>query len=369
MTFQFGFIGSILARRGSVQLYSGSLGSFGRTLGVVGIIRVRWAHSGAPLASSVKFWFVGFIRAYQRGRPVHLGSFGTFGGALIVVKFILVRCVHSGSHWGHSRLLGLFMRVVAVIWVHRVHSDAHWVSLGSFGIIGSTQRRFGRGLVRSSSLWSFFRALVFVLELIWYILTPWSGSFGFIGFVRALDGGRQILGLIWVYSVSLRYAIGVTIFIRVYSGASWAWSRSFVLVGFFSALPWVRWDQSGSLGSFWPAMGVGGFIRVRCGSTLGVVVFVRGRRGVVRFIRVRWVHSGSHWGSTGSFGLVGFIWVRPGGGVVHSRSLAFVFMRSSASFVFVEFTQARPGCRWVHSNLRSLVSFQRALWVHSGSLG
>ena len=42
---------------------------------------------------------------------------------------------------------------------------------------------------------------------------------------------------------------------------------------------------------------------------------------VVGFIRGRWVYSGAPWGSSGSFGIVGFIRVFPGGRCVHSRSL------------------------------------------------
>ena len=49
----FGFIGSIQARPGRYRVHSGSLGSFGGSIGIVLIIRVRWVHSGAPWPSEV----------------------------------------------------------------------------------------------------------------------------------------------------------------------------------------------------------------------------------------------------------------------------------------------------------------------------
>ena len=103
--------------------------------------------------------------------------------------------------------------------------------------------------------------------------------------------------------------------------------------------------------------------------------------GVVGFIRGGWVPLGAPYGSSGSFGVVGLMWVRPGGLRVNSWSLgSFVcalgvvgFIRdrwvhwlstpwvSSGSFGSVGFTGVRPGGRPVHS--RSLGSLGCALLV------
>ena len=86
------------------------------------------------------------------------------------------------------------------------------------------------------------------------------------------------------------------------------------------------------------------------------------------FIPVRSVHSGALGGSSGSFGIVGFILSRTWGGRVHSGWLGSfghalrvvglirvrwvhpcAFRRSSGLFPLVGFTRARPGCRFVLS--------------------
>ena len=122
--------------------------------------------------------------------------------------------------------------------------------------------------------------------------------------------------------------------------------------------------------------------------------------GVDGFIRSRWVHSGSRWGSFSSSGVVVFTRVRPGGRWVRSRchwvhapslgSLGFAlrvvgFIRdrwvhsdspfgSLGSSEFVGFTRVCPMCRCVHpTSLGSLslalgvVGFIWCRWVHSGS--
>ena len=100
----------------------GSLGLFGRALGVLGYIHsVRpggpWGSSdsfmfvrfirarqggslvnfGAPWWSSGSFGFVGFIRSRLGGRRAHSVSLGSFKRALGVVGFIRVRWVHSST--------------------------------------------------------------------------------------------------------------------------------------------------------------------------------------------------------------------------------------------------------------------------------
>ena len=71
---------------GGCWVNSGSLGSFGSTQAVVGLIRGHWIHLGWPCASCV-----------------HSGTLGPFGFAL----------VEFGGHW--------------------VHLGAPWVSFGYSG--------------------------------------------------------------------------------------------------------------------------------------------------------------------------------------------------------------------------------------------
>ena len=73
---------------------SGSFGSFGRTLGVVGLIRVRIVHSGVPWGSLGSFGFVWFIRAHPGCDRVHLRSFGSFG-------FVWFIRACTGGGWAH----------------------------------------------------------------------------------------------------------------------------------------------------------------------------------------------------------------------------------------------------------------------------
>ena len=54
--------------------------------------------------------------------------------------------------------------------------------------------------------------------------------------------------------------------------------------------------------------------------------------------------SRAHWGSLGSFGLVWFIWVRPGCRWVHSG----LFGSFGCALWVVVFIRVRRGGRWVH---------------------
>ena len=76
-------------------VHSGSLGSFGCALGVVGFLLVPWWSLGS----------FGVVGLAPWGRWDHTGSLGSFGCALGVVGFIRGRWVHSdASCWS----LGLF---------------------------------------------------------------------------------------------------------------------------------------------------------------------------------------------------------------------------------------------------------------------
>ena len=94
---------------GGCGVHSGSLGSFLRGLEVVGLIWVRWVHSGAPFISFrpalevvgfIRFhsrapWgSLGFIHARSGGHRVQFGCFGSHGRALDVVGYVL------GASWG-----------------------------------------------------------------------------------------------------------------------------------------------------------------------------------------------------------------------------------------------------------------------------
>ena len=83
--------------------------------------------------------------------------------------------------------------------------------------------------------------------------------------------------------------------------------------------------------------------------------------GVVVFIRVRWVHSGAPWWSSGSFGFDELIRARPVASVVHADAPWGRWVDSSAPWVHLGwlgsfgcavgvagFIQARPWSRLVH---------------------
>ena len=131
------------------------MGSFGRPLGVIGFVRVRWIQSDAPYWSSDSFGLVGFIHAWPGGRRVlfgfvgftrvrpagrwvhsgeHLRSSCSFG----FVGFIRA---HPGGRWIHSGSLGSCMHDLVVIWVGRANLRER---LGSFGRVLSVV-----GLIRA----------------------------------------------------------------------------------------------------------------------------------------------------------------------------------------------------------------------------
>ena len=266
--------------------------------------------SAAPLGSSGSFGFVEFIRTRPGSSRVYLCSLGSFGRgpAKGVLWFIRVRWVWSLVSFD-------------VLWVH---SGATWGSSGSFRFVGFIRARPGGRCVRSGSLGSFMHGL---------------GDIGFIGFV-------------WF---TLAHLMGR----RVHLGSVGLFWRADSVVGPFSGLDvvgfnWVSWvhscSLSGSLGSF--------------GCDLGVVGFVQALPGC------RCIHFGASWGSSGSFGFVGFFRARQCGRWVHSGLLGSFGRALGVSFWLdlgvVRFIGAHSGVVvfirviWVHSS---------APWMSSGSLG
>ena len=185
-----------------------------------------------------------FIRAYPRGRCVQSGwlgpfvcalgvvgfiwglpwrSLGSFGPILVVVRSFWFVGFIRARRASHSGSLGSVIGVpatVGFIWVRQVHLGAPWVSLGSF--------------------WRALRS---------------TGSYEFVGFIRAHSGGPR------VYSrVSCGWSSSFE-FVGYHSGALWEslGSLGFILacpmgarvhswfVGFLLAGPWGRQDHSGSL--------------------------------------------------------------------------------------------------------------------------
>ena len=193
--------------------------------------------------------------------------------------------VHLGCRWVHSGSLRSVVSALGVVGFIRGRSGSHWASLGS--------------------LWGSM-SLSAVVGFTW---------------VRA--GGR------WIHSGSL--------------GWLWGSLSSSADVGFTRVHGGCRWFHLESWGSLGLPLGVVGFIKVRPGgssvhlgslSSLGLALgFLGFALGVVEFIRGRCVHFGSTWSSSGSFGVVGFTRIRPGGLLVHPRSLGtFGFALRPAGF-------------------------------------
>ena len=106
---------------------------------------------------------------------------------------------------------------------------------------------------------------------------------------------------------------------------------------------WVHWGASWGLSG---SSMVAGFIGVRSGrsrvlpgslGSLGCALWVVG------FFRGDWVHCGSRWVSSGSSAVAGFIGVRCGGNRFRPGSLGSSGLSGVAGFIGV-----RPGGRRVH---------------------
>ena len=167
--------GSILARHGSGRAF----------------IRVRWVHLGASFRLS------GLILVRPGCPRIKLCSSASFGRTLGVVGFIRV---HSGASWrssgsfGNVRLILARTGVNGFIWVGL---GATWGSSGSFAFVGFIHARSRSCRVHlgsSGSLGSALGVLVFIRSD-----APWecSGSFGFVGVIRSRPVIRRIIsGLI-----------------------------------------------------------------------------------------------------------------------------------------------------------------------------
>ena len=116
--------------------------------------------------------------------------------------------------------------------------------------------------------------------------------------------------------------------------------------------------RSASLGSLRCALGVVGYVRGRwvhrvalwvSSGSFGVAGFIRVRPGEVGFFRGRSVYWSAPWGSSGLFGVSGYIGKRVG--FVRSR-----WVHCGAPFVVVGFGQGH----WIHWG---------DPWVRSGSFG
>ena len=227
-----------------------SLGSFGNTLFLGVRPWGRLVQSGSLYSFGYTLGVVRFIRLRPVGRRVHSGSLGSFGCALEVDGFI-------GSRWVHWRSLGTFgfvLEFVASIRGHWVHSGAPWESSGTFGVLGLIQVRPWGRWVHSALLLSFGCALGVVRfsRLLWFhSYAPWVSS-------RVHSGSLR----------SFKRAVG---FIQ---GARWG--AFGVVVHFLCA---VRFILGGLVDSGAPLVSSGSSLR-----SFECVV------DIVRFIRGLWVH-------------------------------------------------------------------------------
>ena len=252
--------------------------------------------------------------------------------------------VHSGSLCSFRRALG----DVLVVRVRSVQTGAFWMWSGSFGFVG-----FLRGVpVNFGTLGSFrhilevvgfIRARIWCRRFFWGSLCSFERVLGVVGLIWARTWGCRVrwvcscatlvsLGSFWfIYARHGGHPVHLG-FIRVCLGASWC-RVSFCFVWSIRALPVGRWVHSGapcvSLGSRFHLVRLGVAGPVHIG-TLGSFGRIL---GVVRFIWVRWVHSTS-WGSFGSLGFVA-PWGSLGsfeGSLVSSRSFKVRSVHQSATW-------------------------------------
>ena len=98
------------------RVHPRALGSLGCALGVVGFIRGRWVHFGAPR------WSLSASGVRPGCRRVQLRSLGSLRCALGFMRFILV-------HWGSSRGSSGVSAVAGFTRVRRSHGSRHIVRM------------------------------------------------------------------------------------------------------------------------------------------------------------------------------------------------------------------------------------------------
>ena len=214
----FGLLWFKRERPCSCRVYSASFGSFRRATAVIGFIRVRSAHSGAPRGTFSSFGRAPCVGMFIRAHPVlHSFLFGSFP----FDWFIRAR---PGSLRVHSCSFQFVWMIRAR--VSLVHSGAPQWSSGSSGFVWLIRARLGVCRVDSGSFGSFgrasrvirvrHRATGFVRVHLVHSGSPLrsSGSFVFVWFIRASPGGRS------VYSGSFGRAPGVVGFIWAHPGGS-----------------------------------------------------------------------------------------------------------------------------------------------------
>ena len=238
-----------------------SLGEFWHVLGVVGFIQVRRVDLASPLVLSGPFGFVGLIRARPGG---HLGSLGLFGRALGVVVFIRARpeC-RLGSFLSALAVVGFLRALPRFVGFIQLRWGAPWM------VVGFIQARPAFRWVRSVSLGPYGRTL----WVVGFICVRWVHLGAALDRRVNYDsrpGGHRVelgslgsfgcaVGFCWVHSGSPR--VSLVTFRRTPFESSW----SFV---FILARPESRRVHSGSLVLFWNIEGVVGFLWVHLASPL-----------------------------------------------------------------------------------------------------
>ena len=205
---------------------------------------------------------------HPEGCRVCSGAFGPFPSALVVVGFVQVRSVHSRAPCG---------------------------SAVSYGCVRSIPVQSGSGRIRSG------------------VFGPFPSALGVVVLVRVRSVVRQVSsGSIVCFPFSCAH--GVVVLVRVRSAHSLASWGSFRYVRSIPVRHGDRRVHTGVLGPFLCCLGVRSVhSRAPCGSSNRSVVFgpLPCALGVVRFVRVRSIHSRTPWRLPGSFGSVRSIDVLP----------------------------------------------------------
>ena len=283
-------VSSVFSRdhSGGRSVYTGSLGSLWRAIGVVGLI--------------------------QGPSCAHWGSYGSSAVVVIDPELTVCRWVHPGSLdslRGSSGVDGFTLTGPGCRWIRRrrlVCSRAPWESLGSSGDVVFTRTRSMGHWVNPGSLSSGTHALGVDGFISGRSFRSWwsLGSSGVVVFAPAHPGGSCVhLGSLG----SLAHALGFVGFMQ----ARCVCSRTL-------------WDSLGSFFSLAPALGTVGFIWCR---------LVRSHAPRGHWVHQVWLCSLS---GAGGFGFIRKLWV-----------LSCTPSMSLGSWVMaVGFPRARHGGRLLH---------------------